>query len=219
MNGSLSVAVLAGGASRRMGTDKGLVEIAGRPMALRALDAVLGGLDEPPNEVLLIANAAGYEVLADLVTAAPARVLGDLRPGLGPLAGIETALTSAVANQVFVVACDLPMVDSRVARELARRAGCAAAIPVGESGLEPCFAIYSKRCLPVVVELLDQGHLKAQGLRDAIVAAGIGEVCEIPVKDLALGDGLNNVNTPEDLAEARRAFRDDDDTDREDSRN
>lgn len=218
MGSSLSVAVLAGGASRRMGTDKGLTEIEGRPMALWVLDAVLAGLEAPPAEVMFVANASGYDELADSIAGTPVRVLGDLRPGLGPLAGIETALAAASTDDVFVAACDLPMADSRLARELARHAGGAAVIPATESGSEPCFAIYSRRCLPVVSALLDEERLEARALRRAIENAAIGEVHEIRVDSLGLGAALDNVNTPDELAQARRILGPDDISDRENSR-
>lgn len=219
MDGSLSVAVLAGGASRRMGTDKGLIEIAGRPMALWVLDAVLAGLEDPPEEVMFVANAGGYEDLAESVTLAPARVLADLRPGLGPLAGIETALAAASSNYVFVAACDLPLVDPGLVRELARHASGAAVIPVTDSGSEPCFAIYSRSCLEVVGGLLDEESLEARAVLGAIESAAIGGVHEIRVENLDPGVGLSNVNTPEELGVALRALGPDDIADRENSRN
>lgn len=219
MDGNLSVAVLAGGTSRRMGTDKGLIAIDGRPMALWALDAVLAGIEGPPEEVMFISTASGYEDLAETVTVAPARVLADLRPGLGPLAGIETALGEATADYVFVTACDMPLAEPSLARELARRVGAAAAIPATDSGPEPCFAVYSRRCLPVVSHLLDEGQLEARALRDAIEAAEIGDVFDLRVEDLASSTGLGNVNTLDDLAQARRAIGAGDMIDRENPRN
>lgn len=215
MDSSLSVAVLAGGTSRRMGTDKGLVKIDGRPMALRALDAVLAGIEWPPNEVMFISNASGYEALAESVSAAPARVLADRRPGLGPLAGIETALVEATVENVFVVACDMPLVAPRTVRALARRVGAVAVIPASNSRLEPCFAIYSRRCLPVVSRLLDEGQLQAKAIGGAIEAAGIGDVCVLSIEGLASSNTLGNVNTLDDLAWARRAFAAGDTSDRE----
>lgn len=93
--------VLAGGAGRRMGgRDKGLIELAGRPLAAH----VAGALAPQVGAVLLNANrnreqyaALGYPVVADHIAG-----------GLGPLAGVLTALESATTELVLTTPCDTP---------------------------------------------------------------------------------------------------------------
>ena len=103
-------AVLAGGASRRMGRDKALVTAPdGRPLAMVGLDA-------------LQAAGAGRAVAVGGDEAA-LRALGadwvaDRFPGEGPLGGILTALEATSAELVVVMACDMPGVGRQVPRAL-----------------------------------------------------------------------------------------------------
>jgi molybdopterin-guanine dinucleotide biosynthesis protein A len=93
-------AVLCGGASRRMGTDKALVELDGRPLAARIADAL---------------RVAGATRVVAIGGDAPAlqglglEVVTDLHPGEGPLGGIVTALSTFAGevDLVAVLACDL----------------------------------------------------------------------------------------------------------------
>ena len=92
-------AVLTGGASRRMGRDKALLDVGGVPLALRVA-SVLGA-------------AGAARVLAVGGDGHALRALGlewcpDDHPGEGPLGGILTALGSASTDVVAVVATDLP---------------------------------------------------------------------------------------------------------------
>jgi molybdenum cofactor guanylyltransferase len=104
-------AVLCGGASRRMGTDKALVEIDGTPMAVRVARALAAA-----GARRVIAVGGDARALA----AAGLEVVSDLEPGAGPLGGVVTALgaltgadgdadTDADAGPgvVFVASCDL----------------------------------------------------------------------------------------------------------------
>src|SRR5262245_1565825 len=94
---SFSGAVLTGGASRRMGRDKALVEVDGRPMAGRVAAALR---EAGAAEVQAIGgDAAGLGELG-------LDVVPDRFPGEGPLGGIVTALSAASQPVTVVVACD-----------------------------------------------------------------------------------------------------------------
>lgn len=91
-------AVLAGGASRRMGTDKAFVEIDD----LTLLQRVAAALYE--------AGAASVVVVggdAERITDLGMAHVEDLWPQQGPLGGIITALRSTSAETVAVLSCDL----------------------------------------------------------------------------------------------------------------
>src|SRR6476660_3959530 len=91
-------AVLTGGASSRMGTDKALIEIDGRALAARVADALAAaGADH------VIAVGGDLERLRALGLDARAERASDQ----GPLAGIVTALEQTDAELVVVAACDL----------------------------------------------------------------------------------------------------------------
>lgn len=122
-------AVLAGGESRRFGRDKTAESVGGVPMVERAVET-LEGLCE---EVVVVSSRA----------ATPKgrwRIVPDLRPGEGPLAGVEAALAEAEArgyDGALVLAADLPLVDGTTLARLVEAVGegdaAAAATPVGGS--------------------------------------------------------------------------------------
>jgi len=97
-------AVLVGGTSSRMGSDKALIDVGGRPLAQHGIDAlVAAGIAD----VMLVgATAAHGEQLSG-------RVVDDLWPGDGPVGGLLSALHHgflAGASHVVGLACDLPAV-------------------------------------------------------------------------------------------------------------
>ena len=97
-------AVLTGGASRRMGRDKALVEVDGRAMAATVTHALVAA---GASEVV----AVGGDV--EGLSAAGLVVVEDRHPGEGPLGGIVTALEhfASLDVPVVVLACDLPAVS------------------------------------------------------------------------------------------------------------
>jgi len=97
----LTVALQAGGTSRRMGRDKARVLLDGRPLITHVLEraAPLG------DEVLVTTNALqAYAFLGGV------RLVADEQPGAGALAGLRTALRAASHKNVLILACDLPFV-------------------------------------------------------------------------------------------------------------
>ncbi|MBU6424616.1 MAG: molybdenum cofactor guanylyltransferase, partial [Chloroflexi bacterium] len=93
---SVSVAVMAGGKSRRMGRDKAWLDLGdGRPIVRRVLDIV----SRVGDEVFLVANDASFQTLG-------LRVVPDRFPDGGVLGGIATGIGAAAHDRVLVVACD-----------------------------------------------------------------------------------------------------------------
>ena len=94
-------AVLTGGASRRMGRDKALLEVDGRAMAVTVARTLLAA---GASEVVAVGGDAEGLSAAGLI------VVSDRYPGEGPLGGIVTALEHFApwALPVMVLACDLP---------------------------------------------------------------------------------------------------------------
>lgn len=90
--------VLAGGASRRMGRDKALLEVGGRPMVLAAVEALNGaGAAE-----VVVVGGDGPSLRALGLT-----VVADEHPGEGPLGGLVTALGVVACEVVALLSCDL----------------------------------------------------------------------------------------------------------------
>jgi molybdopterin-guanine dinucleotide biosynthesis protein A len=103
-------AVLTGGRSSRMGTDKALLEVAGRPLAAYSGAALRDAGAQP-----VLAVGGDGVALARLGF----DVVPDLHPDAGPLGGVLTALTASPDQVVVVLACDQPDVDVALVRRLA----------------------------------------------------------------------------------------------------
>ena len=158
------------------------------------MDAFVEALGHKP---LLIANAPdapGWR--PDL------RVVPDLRPGLGALSGLYTAVRLAPAP-VVVVAWDMPFIPAGLIRALADGlAGADACLPEsgGRRGVEPMSAGYGPACEPAIAAALDAGDLRAIAFHSSI-KVGILSAERVRM----FGDPavlFFNVNTSEDLAEA-----------------
>jgi molybdopterin-guanine dinucleotide biosynthesis protein A len=193
-------AILAGGGATRFGGQpKGLEAVGGVRILDRLVNAMTAALGGPP---LLIANAPGAAAWRpDL------RVVPDLRPGLGALGGILTAVAEAPAP-VVVVAWDMPFVSPELIRALAaglERSDACLPQSDGRRGVEPLCAAYGPACRPAIEASLDAGDRRAIGFH-AGIRVGI-----LPHAEVArLGDPallFFNVNTADDLAHADELWR------------
>lgn len=185
--------LLAGGRATRMdGRDKGLIGIAGRPLAAHVLAAL-----RPQVEAVLInanRNAGDYEALG-------ARVIADSLDGyLGPLAGVLAGLEAASTGLVATLPCDSPFVAPDLVERL--RAGLAehdGDIAVAHDGerRQPVFMLLRADLAGDLRAWLEAGGRKI----DAWYAGH--RVVDVDFRDRI--DTFININTPEerDTAEAR----------------
>lgn len=180
-----------------MGRDKLPLEVGGAPLARRVHDVLASRCDE-----VVAAGGAGHAPGLENVRRVP-----DLRPGRGPLAGMEAGLEAASYPLVFVAAGDMPFLPGDLVEFLLGRvaAGVSAAVPVRRGRRHPLCAAYDRRILPVVSSALDEEIGAVRVLLD--ILDGVEYVDE----DLRrFGDPdvfLMNVNSPEDLDRARTAAR------------
>ncbi len=193
----ITAAVLAGGRSMRMGVDKTLLDVDGRPLVLRVIDAVAEACDE----VVVVTNRP--EALAEAGVPEDIPVLTDEVAYQGPLGGLATAMASARNEWVLAVAADMPHLSADVVAVLWNaRQGADVVVPVSERGPEPLLALYRvEACLPVARDVLETGRRRLVAMFPNL------RVAEIPEEALRRVDpdlrSLVNVNTPADLAEAR----------------
>jgi molybdopterin-guanine dinucleotide biosynthesis protein A len=188
-------AILAGGGATRMaGLPKGLLEVGGRRILDRLVDAFVDALGTLP---LLVANApdaTGWRT--DL------RVVSDRRPGCGSLGGLYTAVIEAPAP-VVSVAWDMPFVPAALLRELALGlTDDDVCIPGsgGRRGVEPLCAAYGPACGPAMAEALDRGDLRAIAFHQAVRVQVLAEE-----RVRQFGDPARlffNVNTADELVRA-----------------
>ncbi|MDR7423315.1 MAG: molybdenum cofactor guanylyltransferase [Armatimonadota bacterium] len=184
--------VLAGGRSRRMGADKAFLDVGGRPIIRRVLDALAASCAY----VLVVAkDPAAYAGLG-------VRVVTDLVPDQAPLFGLCAGLRAARSPWVFAAACDLPFLAPDAVRALAARAaGWDAVVPRANGRWHPLHAVYARAAAETLERQVAAGE---RGLWRAIVGLRVREVGE---DELAAADPtlrtLYNVNTPEAYRAAR----------------
>lgn len=208
MNGvKLSVLILAGGRSQRMGQDKIWMALDGVPLVERVVRRVL----PVAGEILFSANVS--EPFAALTGAlngqgVAAQVVADLYPGAGPLAGIHAGLSAARHDLLLAVAADMPFVNLALVAWMAALApGFDAVVPqaphpeTGALAWEPLHALYRRSCLPAIAARLAAGQRRVQCFLPDV------QVRAVAVQEAARFDptGLSffNVNTPADWQRAQ----------------
>ena len=181
-------AVLAGGASSRLGRDKAAEMLDG----LRMIERAVTMLRAVCEEVFIVSSRPD-------TPSGHFEVVPDLRPDSGPLAGIESALVRARhldARAVLVIACDLPLLDEETVAAVVRGLGegrAAAAARPGDPDFEPLLAVYTVDCLDDARGLLDRGERSARALFEAVGGT------RVPIDE----GKMLNVNTEQELRRAR----------------
>jgi molybdopterin-guanine dinucleotide biosynthesis protein A len=187
--------ILAGGKSRRLGTDKTVVSLGGKRLTQIALDTISLVADD----IIIVTNSP--ELFGDL----PARLTPDVEPGAGPLGGILSGLLASDQAYNLVVACDMPFLNLELLRYMqAIIDDHDVVIPRFESYFEPLHAIYSKACIEPIRALLDRRDFRIVDLLNSVRVRYI-EREEIDRYEPSLLCFFN-VNTPEDLQRAKEEF-------------
>lgn len=194
MERDITGVLLAGGKSRRMGEDKRYLVVGEQTLLERGL-AVLRSIFQ---EVLVV--IAQDSPVLDVET----RIVRDLVPDCGSLGGLYTGLTEATTPYVFVVACDMPFLDQAVISQFTSRRTSADIVMAKLAGrLHPMHALYSKRCLPVIEQMVLARQLKIQEILscESLLVQYVTEADLVGIDPS--GHSFQNVNTPEDLEVAR----------------
>jgi molybdopterin-guanine dinucleotide biosynthesis protein A len=199
-NQSLGVAVLAGGGSARMGTNKALLRAyPGGPTMIETVVARLSEAGLTPH--LLVTNTPATFAFLGLP------MQPDAIPGAGPLGGIYTALDHLAYDRVLVVGCDMPLLNPGLLRYMAGLpADADALVPrwtdaQGKLHVETLHAIYAHRCIEPIHRRIEAGRLKVQALLDEVSVRYIDEA-ELRRHDPGL-ESFRNANTPEEWERLR----------------
>jgi len=193
-----SVAIIAGGKSTRMGTDKAFVDLDGKPVIAHLLERIS---DLGQSETFLIANRPDYEQFG-------LPVYGDILQEKGPLGGIYTALTHSQCPFTLMLACDMPLVNTQLLHYMITlRIGGPfdAIVPRVNHYPEGLHAAYRKTCLSPIRRRLDVDRLKVIDFYEDVRIRYLDEA-EWQAFD-PNGISFYNVNTPDQLAEAQRLAR------------
>ncbi len=180
--------VLVGGQSSRIGRDKALLEIDGKPLLTRATDLLIPLV----TSITFVGDPEKYSGFGF-------RTLPDRWPGAGPLGAIATALAAACEPQAVVIACDLPyLTEDWLVWLFTHAANSPADIVVPETsrGLEPLCAVYRSTCAQVFASALDRGVRK---VTDAFTDLSVDYVQENEWRKFSAdGNLFRNMNTLED---------------------
>ncbi len=187
-------ALLCGGLSRRMGFDKALFlcDKKGDPL----LSSLAGSLAEIFGDLVLVTNDRAK--LAAVPGLAAYDVAQDLHPGAGPAGAIHTALKARPGRGLFVMACDLPLVDGELIfrlESLLTTPEILAAVPRRAGRPEPLYAFYRAGAEPFFQKALEGGRLAVRAALELFPVAYL----ELGAEDSA---ALRNLNTPEEVVRA-----------------
>jgi molybdopterin-guanine dinucleotide biosynthesis protein A len=188
----VTIAIMAGGQSSRMGTDKSFVLFQGRPM----IEVIQERVADLGDELILITNKPDEYVHLQLP------MFGDVYPDHGSLGGIYTAVYYATHPYTLIVACDMPWLNRPLLEYmLTLRQTADIVVPRWKQFPEPLHAIYSKACLAPIEENLRQKRLKITGFFDKVNVHYVER--EVIARFDADGRSFANINTPEELKETQ----------------
>ncbi len=196
MNETVTVAILAGGQSRRMGTDKSFILLDGKPLLQHVIDRA----SQIKYPLILIANDVERYQQFDLP------VYPDVIFGVGSLGGLYTALTYSRTDYTLCLACDMPEIKPALLQYLiALKDAYDAVVPRVDGIAQSLHALYHRRCLPVMYEHIQQKQLKISGVIDLLNTRFIDDA-ELSRFDPD-GTSFTNLNTQGDLEQFKRAGR------------
>ncbi len=184
--------ILSGGKSSRMGINKAFLEINGE----RLIDRTVKQFKELFPEVILVTNEPLLYLDQDVA------LVTDIYKRKGPLGGLYAGLYYASFDYAFLCACDMPYLNVEFIRYMMGKvAGYDVVIPETSEGYFPLHAIYSRRALPTIKNLLERGdRLKVVGVFKGMRVLTIPE----PVIRSYDPEGMMflNINTEQDLQQA-----------------
>ena len=186
--------LLAGGKSKRMGQDKRFLPIGDRTLFERGLRTLCSLLQHV--SIVIAQDSA--------LLSATVPVYRDVVADCGSLGGLYTGLREASTPHVFVAACDMPFLNVNLIRYMiALKEPADIVVASWNNRIQPTHAIYSKRCVPVLEDMIRRRQVKIQ---DAFQhpSLTVRFMTENEVKQIDPdGRSFLNINSPADLDAAR----------------
>jgi len=189
--------VLAGGKSRRFGQNKALYQF----NETTIIGHIISTLQNVSDEIIIVSNdnelykGFGLRIIEDL----------PLFKGFGPLAGLYSALNAIKNCRLFLLACDMPLVDPTLIDYLWNiSTDKPAVVPFYNNKLQPLFAIYNKSLLDIIEKNLNQGKYS---MNNFISGIDYYMLKEKEVEDnCKVGNPFYNINTMDDFKLLEKAI-------------
>ncbi len=186
----VTVQIMLGGLSTRMGRDKALVELGGKTLLERGLAR---WQDYGAGLQLSVGAAERKELAPEGIPA-----VADVYPERGPLGGLHAGLHACDTSLLLLVAVDCPFLGPEQADALLEAIGDAdACVYTLEGRPQPLFGLYRRRCWTPAETLILHGDNRMTQLLEW------ANTVYVPAADTA---PFRNLNTPEELAEAEKFF-------------
>ncbi|KGP71118.1 molybdenum cofactor guanylyltransferase [Pontibacillus yanchengensis] len=149
--------VMAGGESRRMGRNKALLPLDGKPMITHVVE-----------EIHLITSSIVISTNEpDLFSFLPYPKVEDQYKGKGPLAALERVMSYSEEEWFLIAACDMPFINHKVYNDMYNKRGFyKAVVPKYEGRIQPMSGLYHKDVYPLVRHLLEADKLRMLDLLD-----------------------------------------------------
>lgn len=183
---NIDIFITAGGKSARMGQDKGMMLLEGKPMLLYLTDM----LQEDGYSFTLIANREEYKKLGF-------QAVRDIVPDKGPMGALHTAFHYTSKQYVLLLGCDMPFLPAAAVSRMIQAIGNEQVI-VAEimTKINPLCAVYHRALKDKTASCIAENKLKMQDL-----------VLQSNHRIVAMDDLINqypaaffNFNEPKDVA-------------------
>lgn len=178
--------ILAGGKSSRMGSDKGLVLLNGKPMISYIIE-ILKKMQIP---IIIISNNENYKQFG-------LPVFADIIKEKGPLGGIYTGLKNSKTESNIIVSCDVPFLSNRIIELLINKDnGYPISIVQSNGKIHPLIGLYSKK---IVKKLFDTILMEKLKVRSFIEEFPLNTIELDKQEILEYENEIRNINTQEEL--------------------
>jgi molybdopterin-guanine dinucleotide biosynthesis protein A len=179
--------ILSGGKSTRMGQDKGLIRLYGKPMIRHVIDHI----DPICDQILISANDNVYEDFGY-------PVYKDEINEIGPAGGIVSSLKHSKNEKNIIISCDLPFASTQFIRTLLDLSGDhKITLPMSGPHYQPLCAVYSKEVYSVFMECINKG---IYSLKSIINEFRIRVIRQEDIEGFDLSRELRNINSQNDLS-------------------
>lgn len=198
--------VLAGGASRRMGTDKAALKLGDRSV----LDMIAGELSRITAQVYIATGSVNRKDLNSKYIE-----VKDRYPGSGPLAGIQAGMLQSEADLYVVASCDIPLIRAELLSAMVQLikmdldSGVQALVPQIKGQIHPLAAVYHHSIIDVLEAQLREDRRRVRDVLSKLSVRYITEsdletITGIPVAQIE--EMFMNMNETQDYEQVKQIF-------------